>query len=1721
MHAVSAVVLLMLAILAFLSVALVVYFLTWVVLKLWVGYEEGFTDKLFDATQVWIYLTIQWNAFMDWITEVVVGGAGVTVAVGQHLMTNWRTYLFLSFVVVGGYGVSKYDDEILSSVDKLYSKFVSFELVNIVYPILNLLRLIYDVVVPFWDTLVRIWHFWGLRLIALTGNCALDSMFTAIRSLGETVAGLARAMADWMNGDPALDSWMIAKPLSRLAETVQAAVDFAGCLCHKLHQPLDILVAKPFRDMALWTSLDAIVNASFRIFQQIVLAVRSSERMTFTPFFVDLQNGIILFGRWVDGIKSDIYLEALILVGEVPPPLPNANLLVEALIDVDGNLTRRHIIDKMLTPTWAAATNAAAATEPVHSLPETSGIVTRPIAAVIAAVNFTLELFIHLPNVSVAGYGNISCITTQIDEFADTLPNVTMTVLIVLDVRETSPEIFRTAVALSEIVRYVVRFVVAFVKSNYDGTLAWLVEFVDILKEAVNDPTVFDRRSPFEGPQRLWYSGDYEPIFENFRAVTLFTSVATRVLHLPPPDCFTPLPTTSPSVIEPVISFAGNAINCILRAVLGAFVNMNHIVTRDPRNGDFYLQSFEFNHTVNGVFENTTASLGYLALGAERVAWYVACSEKNPNFRLPNGLVCRHANDPNDISHLVDRPGTGIYWAQFFCCSGELLTNFARTFLSLLRSAVLTAQNSIPPTSGIIVNQFDALRYALKNLIVNLHDSFIFVGCTTSYADPGGMTFCGTTDRKVCTSIPSLQNLFTTTPAPTERKNLQNAVGQIGNILLIPLAFTDKLLDVLVAGNNSNYAMCIDIFDLDRQQERVWCVQNVTDDFFTRLVAPPLANTVMSLGFWLNCITDGLGFFFVELSCLFQSVVEIIRTFLAYALLLTLDIIKFFSFSDIESSVNALALAFLDAVELIVAVLKAVANIVWQRIIVPIINGLIRVAIALCKPIATVVNFFVKKKNEIDCKDIEDAYSRTFMDPMKNISINATADEIHDESMIIINEPINDNYLFNTSVVNDEFDARVNDVPPSASSTPSRTPTASRTPSRTPSPSRSPQQMMFAIAEEIQRRHEEAERNDNDVLIERQRFPGRFSISPERNMVFNRANFPDMKLHAAGGVQLNIEWLSDLEKYTRLYKHYNGWRPETRAIFYDLTNMTRSLFAAVNKTVENAVAMNISGAAIVSFRAGYNLLQSIVPRVNDSDGNPSVIRGLGRMLMKLVKPSFAVELTQLVEKTQARADALWQMASAQLRLTDCLVLDQLITVVLQQCCAMTRYYAPESLFFSQVDAFTSLFRKPYSYNGTTFPEFYRITNESFCPYLGSEEMVDNLTLRGVPNIPPMPIYYNSTADARFDAFCAHSDSLNCVLNRMLKSVNINLNTFFNDTVVPFMFGPPLPPSTGQSACTPDEPSETTVSESDDDGYTYPKVMDDGGGLDSIFPLFQGAPNHGCPSGTSNADQPKRVLSYVWQIFSCNYGTNIECRNSEGLGLSSALWAVYLTLTVLSLLSWFDAVPVPTMLLMMAWMASPYFVLLLAYLYSPFCFPALPVCLADDIIDTFYGLVPPCIRWPEGMIKHQVNTSTCPEITFYSARDDLGIYDGLDNLAVFVDNYAPGAVRFMRKTPGLFWLYDISFIREPLDKFYYEGNGVPDNVLWGAWVTSMNVALVVFLFAGLLLGAQVVFVVVIRPLTFFVASSTVNLLMLFTVFDHQMQSDFVNSYGMEDEKMKKE
>jgi Na+-transporting methylmalonyl-CoA/oxaloacetate decarboxylase gamma subunit len=150
----------------------------------------------------------------------------------------------------------------------------------------------------------------------------------------------------------------------------------------------------------------------------------------------------------------------------------------------------------------------------------------------------------------------------------------------------------------------------------------------------------------------------------------------------------------------------------------------------------------------------------------------------------------------------------------------------------------------------------------------------------------------------------------------------------------------------------------------------------------------------------------------------------------------------------------------------------------------------------------------------------------------------------------------------------------------------------------------------------------------------------------------------------------------------------------------------------------------------------------------------------------------------------------------------------------------------------------------------------------------------------------------------------------------------------------------------------------------------------------------------------NTSSPESAGYYVNALLSCPYE---ETTNpSRGIGLLDALLIVYVGLIVLGV---FGVITGTASIAL--WVLSPFLVFVLAYWFSPACFPAVPVRFVDDLTMILNETLPPCA------FANDFNASaggSCtaipPQVTFYSA-EQVGFNDWRDNTVFAIQSHDSG------------------------------------------------------------------------------------------------------------------
>ena len=158
------------------------------------------------------------------------------------------------------------------------------------------------------------------------------------------------------------------------------------------------------------------------------------------------------------------------------------------------------------------------------------------------------------------------------------------------------------------------------------------------------------------------------------------------------------------------------------------------------------------------------------------------------------------------------------------------------------------------------------------------------------------------------------------------------------------------------------------------------------------------------------------------------------------------------------------------------------------------------------------------------------------------------------------------------------------------------------------------------------------------------------------------------------------------------------------------------------------------------------------------------------------------------------------------------------------------------------------------------------------------------------------------------------------------------------------------------------------------------------------------------------------------IFQCD-SRSLYCQNkSPGI-----VKGFLLTLITIAIVSYILQNLIDVSFLLVAFVLFVPLLLFFSYLISPFCLPALPTCLMQDIYSVVSYFIPSSIRW--GCFLN--NNSS-----FVDCANEIHIKDPFDLILFYLYWIAPSSIDFLRETrvPIIFEIVRIDFIFSKLSRF---------------------------------------------------------------------------------------
>ena len=197
-------------------------------------------------------------------------------------------------------------------------------------------------------------------------------------------------------------------------------------------------------------------------------------------------------------------------------------------------------------------------------------------------------------------------------------------------------------------------------------------------------------------------------------------------------------------------------------------------------------------------------------------------------------------------------------------------------------------------------------------------------------------------------------------------------------------------------------------------------------------------------------------------------------------------------------------------------------------------------------------------------------------------------------------------------------------------------------------------------------------------------------------------------------------------------------------------------------------------------------------------------------------------------------------------------------------------------------------------------------------------------------------------------------------------------------------------------------------------------------------------------GDENSGEGFITFILDWFI-SCNWveGTEFDCsqkRFSTGemvlmVIIALLVWAFVIALIVPNVVTSFVL-----SLLTFTILFSVF--LIIQYTWSWSCFPALPLCLGNDLFEFLvFQLYPKCMWLFSGLINEEYTNDNCysceftRNITFANCKNDLMFQDFIDNIFFTLQFYAPSVLDAWRNTTSpLFILLQIPYLNEKVNRW---------------------------------------------------------------------------------------
>lgn len=288
--------------LLFLSVVLAALII-WALTYAWAQRASPDAAQIYDGTPLLLHLSIAVQSLVGLVVLVPTTIATFITAIPNNIRNYGTLYIFLLAISFFAIFFNEHEDEVFTIIDRVYSCVFTPVKRNFIYPILNLLRIIYDVSIWVFNAIVRIVLFirYGIAFIAV--NCSIGSLANIAENTAVFIITTVEGLISWIANGIIATPWNMVPTLEALGRLVLSLYPTVSCTCGDL-DPLWNVTLTPLSNVHFHLFVNSTVNGFisllFRAPASAIFGFGGTHRPTFVPGWEALINGTVEAGMWVD-----------------------------------------------------------------------------------------------------------------------------------------------------------------------------------------------------------------------------------------------------------------------------------------------------------------------------------------------------------------------------------------------------------------------------------------------------------------------------------------------------------------------------------------------------------------------------------------------------------------------------------------------------------------------------------------------------------------------------------------------------------------------------------------------------------------------------------------------------------------------------------------------------------------------------------------------------------------------------------------------------------------------------------------------------------------------------------------------------------------------------------------------------------------------------------------------------------------------------------------------------------------------------------------------------------------------------------------------------------------------------------------------------------------------------------------------------------------------------